>query len=211
MSMKNSNDTIGNRTRDLPACSAVTQPTAPPRAPPPSSAEVNNVWSHTFTFGIRICDVARDNFTLIFYGPICQWSRSQWPRNIRSRSAAACLLGLWVRIPPRAWISVSYVCCQVSAPGWSLVQRSPTECGVSECDREASTMRRPWPIRACCAMGGKYMPMESRTFRFLAFWTFFVEWSSPILWPMTIQNKTNANICQVESELLTPLLDQQQQ
>ena len=31
MSMKNSNDTIGNRTRDLPACSAVPQPTAPPR------------------------------------------------------------------------------------------------------------------------------------------------------------------------------------
>ena len=30
MSMKNSNDTIGNRTRDLPACSAVLQPTAPP-------------------------------------------------------------------------------------------------------------------------------------------------------------------------------------
>jgi hypothetical protein len=25
--MKNSNDTIGNRTRDLPACSAVPQPT----------------------------------------------------------------------------------------------------------------------------------------------------------------------------------------
>ena len=33
MSMKNSNDTIGKRTRDLPACSAVPQPTAPPRAP----------------------------------------------------------------------------------------------------------------------------------------------------------------------------------
>ena len=31
--MKNSNDTIGNGTRDLPACSAVPQPTAPPRAP----------------------------------------------------------------------------------------------------------------------------------------------------------------------------------
>ena len=31
--MKNSNDTIGNRTRDLPACSAVPQPTAPPRTP----------------------------------------------------------------------------------------------------------------------------------------------------------------------------------
>ena len=33
MSMKNSNDTIGNRTRDLLACSTVPQPTEPPRAP----------------------------------------------------------------------------------------------------------------------------------------------------------------------------------
>ena len=32
-SMKNSNDTIRNRTRDLPACSAVPQPTAPHHAP----------------------------------------------------------------------------------------------------------------------------------------------------------------------------------
>ena len=30
--MENSNDTIGNRTRDLPVCSAVLQPTAPPVA-----------------------------------------------------------------------------------------------------------------------------------------------------------------------------------
>ena len=29
--MKNSNDTIGNGTRDLPDCRAVPQPTAPPR------------------------------------------------------------------------------------------------------------------------------------------------------------------------------------
>jgi len=33
--MKNSNDNIGNRTRVLPACSSVPQPTAPPRAPIP--------------------------------------------------------------------------------------------------------------------------------------------------------------------------------
>jgi hypothetical protein len=34
---------------------------------------------------------------------------------------------------------VSVVCCQVevSATGRSLVQRIPTECVVSECDREA--------------------------------------------------------------------------
>ena len=31
--MKNSNDIIGNRTRDLSACSAVPQPTVPSRAP----------------------------------------------------------------------------------------------------------------------------------------------------------------------------------
>ena len=33
VSKKNFGDTIGNRTRDLLACSAVLQPTAPPRAP----------------------------------------------------------------------------------------------------------------------------------------------------------------------------------
>jgi len=33
--MKNANDTIGNRTRDLPACSEVPQLTAPSSAPPP--------------------------------------------------------------------------------------------------------------------------------------------------------------------------------
>jgi hypothetical protein len=35
---------------------------------------------------------------------------------------------------------VNVVCCQVEvyAMGRSLVQRSPTECGVSECDLETS-------------------------------------------------------------------------
>jgi hypothetical protein len=81
------------------------------------------------------------------------------PTSVAARSQAwvcgACLLGLWVRIPAAEWISVScVVCCQVdvSATGWSLVQRSPTECGVSECDCESSIMRRPWPIRGCRGM-----------------------------------------------------------
>ena len=48
---------------------------------------------------------------------------------------------------------VSVVCCrvEVSATGHSLVQRSSTECGVSEYDREASIMTRP-STRGCCAM-----------------------------------------------------------
>jgi len=37
--MKNSNDTTGNRAREPPACSAVPQPTAPPRAPQIISVE----------------------------------------------------------------------------------------------------------------------------------------------------------------------------
>ena len=48
-------------------------------------------------------------------------------------------------------------CCQVqvSASCRSLVQRSPTECVVSECKSEASIMRRHWPTGGCSAMGGK--------------------------------------------------------
>ena len=44
------------------------------------------------------------------------------------------------------------VCCQVEvcATDWSLVQRSSTECGVSEYDSEAWTMRRPWSTAGCC-------------------------------------------------------------
>ena len=34
-------------------------------------------------------------------------------------------------------------CYKVSATGRSLALGSPTECGVSECDLETSTMRRP--------------------------------------------------------------------
>ena len=39
--MKKSNDIIGNRTRDLPVCSAVPQPTAPPRPPSIPLVETN--------------------------------------------------------------------------------------------------------------------------------------------------------------------------
>jgi hypothetical protein len=63
----------------------------------------------------------------------------------------ACWDGGFETVQRHGCLSLLYVvCCQVevSASGLSLVQRNPTECGVSECDREASTMRRPWPTRA---------------------------------------------------------------
>jgi hypothetical protein len=46
MSMKNSSDTIGNRTSDLPACSAVPQPTATTRAPTQSTYIIINTPLH---------------------------------------------------------------------------------------------------------------------------------------------------------------------
>jgi hypothetical protein len=44
-------------------------------------------------------------------------SRSWWPRGLRRGSAAAYLLGLWVRIPPEAWMFVFRECCVLSGRG----------------------------------------------------------------------------------------------
>ena len=58
--------------------------------------------------------------------------------GLRRVSSTARLLGLLVRIPPGAWMSlVSVACCQVevSAVGWSFVQRlPPSMCVVLLCD-----------------------------------------------------------------------------
>ena len=80
-----------------------------------------------------------------------QQCRSQWPHGLRRGSAAARLLGFRLRIPPGAWMS--------------LVKRSPTECGVSECDRKASTMRRPWLTTGCCAMKKMYIIVNKRQYQ----------------------------------------------
>jgi hypothetical protein len=72
---------------------------------------------------------------------------SQCPRGLRRGFTTACLLGLRVWIPPGARMSVCCACgvvwCQVkvSATARSLVQRSPSECGVSECDQGTSYRR----------------------------------------------------------------------
>jgi hypothetical protein len=65
-------------------------------------------------------------------------------RVLRRASAAARLLGLRVRTPPpwhwHLFLLNVVCCCQVEFPasGWSLVQKSPTKCGVSDvCDPEA--------------------------------------------------------------------------
>ena len=91
----------------------------------------------------QICqlDGYRFNTAMSFF---CQ---SQWPRGLRLRSAAACLLRSWVRIPPGAWI---FVCCECRVlSGRGLCDElitGPEEsyrlwC-VVVCDLETSRMRR---------------------------------------------------------------------
>ena len=75
------------------------------------------------------------------------------PRGLRRGFAAILLLGLRVRIPSvgRGSLSVvSIVCCEVevSATSWSLVQRGPTDCGASLCDKgEQKSLHPQWTGR----------------------------------------------------------------
>ena len=78
---------------------------------------------------------------------------SRFKASVCGRSPAG-FAGSFPAAGHRCLSLVSVVCRQVevSTTGRSLVQRSPTECGVSECDREVSIMWRPWPIMGCCAI-----------------------------------------------------------
>jgi len=63
MSMKNSNDTVGNRTHVLPGCSAVSEPTAPPRAPLRKGMlfKTDGIWI--------LIEISSANYVL----PLCYW------------------------------------------------------------------------------------------------------------------------------------------
>jgi len=54
--------------------------------------------------------------------------------------------------------SVAY--CQIET--WSPVRRGPTECGVSECDREAWTMWRPWNNRGSYNIANVFVGKENK-------------------------------------------------
>ena len=76
--------------------------------------------------------------------------RSQGPRGLRRGSAAARLLRLWFRFPPRAWMFVSCECYVLSGRGLcdELISR-PEESYRMWCvvlyDIETSRVRRPSP------------------------------------------------------------------
>ena len=84
-------------------------------------------------------------------------SGSQLPCGLRHRFAAARLHGLLVRIPTAAWLSLSCECCllsgrEISATGWSHLQRSLTECvcmcvALSVFRRNNNPLHQKWVSR----------------------------------------------------------------
>ena len=107
------------------------------------------------------CLASNQEIPCILQKPNVNYRRSQWPRGLRRRSAAARPLRLWVRIPPVAWMSVCCESCVLSGRGLcdELITR-PEEsyrlwC-VVVCDLETSWMRRPWHIGGCFAKIKKY-------------------------------------------------------
>ena len=79
-----------------------------------------------------------------------------WPHVLRRGSAAARWLEMRFRIPPGTWKSVSWECCVLSGRDlcYGLITRleQSYQCGVFDCDREATTLRRSWPTRGCRVM-----------------------------------------------------------
>jgi len=86
----------------------------------------------------------------LFESSTCFERRSQWPRGLRRRPAAARLLRSWVRIPTGLCKFVCCECCVLSGKGLcdELITRPEKSyrlwC-VVVCDLETSRMRRPWP------------------------------------------------------------------
>jgi hypothetical protein len=72
MSMKNSSDTIGNRTHDLLACSTVPETTAPPRAPFFSLSLLNKG-----LYVVKYSEVG---------GQVESMTDNCWPKNLKRRN-----------------------------------------------------------------------------------------------------------------------------
>jgi hypothetical protein len=57
---------------------------------------------------------------------------------------------------PAGGMNFSFKCCMLSGRGLCIglmsIPEDSYEFGVSECDNEASIMKRTWPTRGCCVM-----------------------------------------------------------
>ena len=75
---------------------------------------IHNKRMPELTLSIAVVQVKLGRQIIITYTCKVGFGPSQWPRGLRGRSEAAHLLRLWVRIPPRALVSVCCKCCVLS-------------------------------------------------------------------------------------------------
>jgi hypothetical protein len=85
MSIKNSHDTIGNRTRELLACRAVPQPTAPPRDP--AIGGVIKLFEHMRNEMKRKWRIMQDDARKISSSPGFSSSKSKLVVTVAQRAA----------------------------------------------------------------------------------------------------------------------------
>ena len=94
------------------------------------------------------------------------WCRSKWPRGFRIGTAAARLLGLRVRIPQEALISIFCDCCVLSGRGLCvrLVTRPEESYRVWRVWVWSWSLEngRPWPTRGCCVKGKNLVRLSKR-------------------------------------------------
>ena len=77
-------------------------------------------------------------------------SRSQWPRGLKAWVCVRSLAGIAGSNPTGGMDVCRCECYQVEVSAMDrllVVQRSPTDCGGSECDR-GNSQRKPWPTKA---------------------------------------------------------------
>jgi hypothetical protein len=95
-------------------------------------------------------------FKKVWLIPVTVWSKA-WV-------CSCSLAGIVSPNPAGGMVVCSCECCVLS--GRSLCVRPITHpeesygSVVCECDGETSIMRRPWPIRGCCATGGGFKNFE---------------------------------------------------
>jgi hypothetical protein len=127
--------------------------------PPPPPKDMPNLpsglplWFSDLNF-ICISYAPRAMCAVIILGkpiPVATWSKAWVCSHL-----LASIVG---SNPTGAWLSVSCECCVLSGRGLcvGLITRAEESYRVwclTKCDCEVLIVKRPWPTRGCCAMGG---------------------------------------------------------
>jgi len=145
MSMKNSNDTIGNRTRDLPACSSLPQPNAPPRVPELCNNVIKAASIGRLKFDVcgdnkfegRICaGLASGNLHFNWYVRFVRYRRAIFSWGIPSRNNYG--LRRWKRNLYRSSSSTHLF------RHWNIFSKTPAIQAVTHSERTKLPYRRMW-------------------------------------------------------------------